>query len=79
MHKMCNILTTEFKERGDNRVEILKEFRESMKLTQNEFAENIGISTSFYIKIELGTRKPSREFISKLKNKYPQFDTNNFF
>lgn len=34
-------------------MEILKEFREIMGLTQNEFAESIGISTSFYIKIEL--------------------------
>lgn len=34
-------------------MEILKEFRESMELTQNEFAKNIGVSTSFYIKIEL--------------------------
>ncbi|MGN1298309.1 MAG: helix-turn-helix domain-containing protein [Clostridia bacterium] len=32
---------------------ILKEFRENMKLTQSEFAKSIGISTSFYIKIEL--------------------------
>ena len=29
-------------------MDILKEFRESMKLTQNEFAESIGVSTSFY-------------------------------
>lgn len=34
-------------------MEMLKQFRESKKLTQNEFAENIGISTSFYVKIEL--------------------------
>lgn len=34
-------------------MEILKEFRESMKLTQNEFAEGMGISTSLYTKIEL--------------------------
>lgn len=40
--------------KGDKKVmDILKEFRESMKLTQSEFAENIGVSTSFYIKIEL--------------------------
>lgn len=32
---------------------ILKEFRESINLTQSEFAENIGVSTSFYVKIEL--------------------------
>jgi len=34
-------------------MEVLKEFREKMKLTQSEFAENIGVSTSFYVKIEL--------------------------
>lgn len=34
-------------------MEILKGFRENLKLTQNEFAESIGVSTSFYIKIEL--------------------------
>lgn len=34
-------------------MEILKEFRENLKLTQSEFAENVGVSTSFYIKIEL--------------------------
>lgn len=34
-------------------MKILKEFRERLKLTQNEFAESIGVSTSFYIKIEL--------------------------
>lgn len=34
-------------------MECLKEFRENMKLTQSEFAKNIGVSPSFYIKIEL--------------------------
>lgn len=34
-------------------MKMLKEFRENLGLTQNEFAKNIGISTSFYIKIEL--------------------------
>lgn len=53
MHKMCNILGSEFKERRQNNMEILKKFRESINLTQNEFAESIGVSTSFYTKIEL--------------------------
>lgn len=57
----------------------LKEFRESKHLTQNKFAKDIGISTSFYIKIENGTRKPSSEFIRKLKVVYPEFDANIFF
>lgn len=34
-------------------MEVLKQFREDMKLTQNEFAKSIGVSTSFYVKIEL--------------------------
>ncbi len=34
-------------------MEMLKEFRENMNLTQSEFAESIGVSVSFYIKIEL--------------------------
>lgn len=34
-------------------MEFLKEFRESLGLTQDEFAKNIGVSTSFYTKIEL--------------------------
>ena len=34
-------------------MKMLKEFRENMKLTQSEFAENIGVSLSFYVKIEL--------------------------
>lgn len=38
-------------------MEALKEFRERMNLTQNEFAKNIGISLSFYVKIELRNKK----------------------
>ncbi len=32
---------------------VLKNFRENIGLSQNEFAESIGVSTSLYIKIEL--------------------------
>lgn len=38
-------------------MEILKEFRESMNLTQNEFAKKIGVSLSFYIKVESRNEK----------------------
>ena len=38
-------------------MKILKEFRESMDLTQNEFAEKIGVSVSFYIKVESRNKK----------------------
>lgn len=60
-------------------MEELKEFRKSLNLTSQEFAEKIGISKSLYDKVETGVRKPSRKFTTKLKSKYPQFDVNIFF
>ena len=57
----------------------LKEFRQSLNLTLQEFADNINVSKSYYEKIESGQRKPSREFMTRLKNKFPQFDVNIFF
>lgn len=60
-------------------MEILKKFRLSLGMTAQEFADYIGISKSLYDKIETGIRKPSREFTTKLKKKYPQFDVNIFF
>lgn len=57
----------------------LKEFRISLNLTLQEFADNVKVSKSYYEKIESGQRKPSREFITKLKHKYPQFDVNILF
>lgn len=38
-------------------MEILKKFRENLNLTQSEFAKDIGVSTSFYIKIELRNKE----------------------
>ena len=60
-------------------MKVLRDFRISLNLTSKEFAETLGISKSLYEKVELGFRKPSRNFITKLKTKYPQFDTNIFF
>ena len=57
----------------------LKDFRISLGLTIKEFAETIGVSKSLYEKVEGGYRKPSREFITRLKSKYPQFDVNILF
>ena len=67
MHEMCKNKILQYTKRviylpqnlkkGGNSMEILKEFRESIKLTQNEFAKSIGVSTSFYIKIELRFQK----------------------
>lgn len=60
-------------------MEVLKKFRKGLNMTQKLFAKSIGVSESLYIKIELGIRKPSRNFISKLKSKYPEINTNVFF
>ena len=60
-------------------MEVLKNFRESLKLTTQQFANSMNVSKSLYEKVETGVRKPSREFTTKLKTKYPQFDVNIFF
>ena len=60
-------------------MEQIKEFRNSLGLTINEFAREIKVSKSLQEKIESGARKPSREYITKLKSRYPQFDTNLLF
>lgn len=60
-------------------MECLKDFRISLGLTIQQFAYSIKVSKSLYEKVEMGARKPSREFISKLKIAYPQFDVNIFF
>lgn len=65
IHKLCNILTTEFEEGGGKKVMIiLKEFRENLKLTQNTFAENLGVSTSLYTKIEARIEKAKQGIYS---------------
>lgn len=56
----------------------LKEFREAIGKTQEEMANEFGISKSFYEKLESGDRKPGRELIEKIKIKYPLLDINIF-
>ncbi len=60
-------------------MEILKKFRLNRNYTTLQMAEKIGVSKSLYEKVELGIRKPSREFTSKLKKEFPEFDVNIFF
>ncbi|MBR4694026.1 MAG: helix-turn-helix transcriptional regulator [Bacilli bacterium] len=56
----------------------LKEFREAINKTQEEMAKELGISKSFYEKIESGARKPGRELLEKIKIAYPLIDINIF-
>lgn len=60
-------------------LEVLKNFRISLGLTSQGFADKIKVSKSLYEKVESGARKPSREFLTKVKKAFPQFDINVFF
>ena len=57
----------------------LKNFRTDRGLTVSSMANKIGVSKSLYEKVELDVRKPSREFTSKFKKAFPEFDVNIFF
>lgn len=60
-------------------MEQLKKLRMSENLSQKDFAKKIGVGISMYSMIESGYRKPSRNFLEKLKKEYKMFDTNIFF
>lgn len=57
----------------------LIEFRKSLNLTQKEFSNKIGITLTYYSKIELGQRNPSYNFLNKLKNAFPNISIDNIF
>lgn len=57
----------------------LTEFRNNLGLTQLQMAEKLGISLSYYSKLEVGKRNPSFNFITKLKKVFPSIDTEIFF
>lgn len=59
-------------------MEALKKFRESQGKTRKEMAAILGVSLSFYEKIELGDRSISGNFLRKLKSKFPTLDVNIF-
>ena len=53
--------------------------RKKHNLTTAEMAETIGISKSYYEKIEYGERNPSYNFIHKIKTTFPDVDTQYLF
>lgn len=57
----------------------LRKFRESQGLSRQKMADVLGVSRSFYEKIEIGDRAISGNFLKKLKNKFPLIDINVFF
>lgn len=57
----------------------LVSFREKNGKSQKEMAEMLGISLSFYIKIEHGLRNPSYNFINKFKEVFPEANVDEIF
>lgn len=54
-------------------------FRKDLNYTIDEMASKIGVSSSFYEKIEYGDRNPSFNFITLFKKTFPTADTNYIF
>ncbi|MEA4805056.1 helix-turn-helix domain-containing protein [Acetobacterium wieringae] len=53
--------------------------RKKLNYTQKEMADYLGISVSYYAKIENNSKLPSYNFINIIKKKFPECDTNIFF
>lgn len=57
----------------------LKKFRLKRKLTQEEMAEKIGVSISYYRKIEQGYYEPSYQFLRNVKETFPNVSIDKLF
>lgn len=57
----------------------LKRIRKENNLTQIEMSRLIGFSLSTYEKIERGHKKPSRNFMERFKEKFPEFKIDDIF
>lgn len=57
----------------------LFEFRKSVALTKKAMAEKIGVSASYYYKVESGYQNPSYEFLKKFKGKFPDANIDHVF
>jgi transcriptional regulator with XRE-family HTH domain len=60
-------------------VKKLKKFRLLEELSQVNFAKKIGVSISLYEKVERGDMLASRNFMSKIKNEYPEINIDEIF
>ena len=59
--------------------EKLKEYRNSIKKTQEEMDTIWGITVSFYKQIECGAKNPSIQKIKEFKKKFPTANTEEIF
>lgn len=54
-------------------------FRKERDLSISEMAKKIGISESYYEKIEYGNRTPSYNFLTKFKDAFPGTNMDDIF
>ncbi|MVX62268.1 helix-turn-helix domain-containing protein [Clostridium chromiireducens] len=59
--------------------EFLLKFRKERNLTQEEFSNKLGITLTYYSKIELGLRNPSYNFLNKFKDAFPNASVDEIF
>lgn len=59
--------------------DLLSKYRISKNLSMKKMADKIGVSKSYYEKIEYGDRKPSYNFISKFSLQFPDADIDILF
>lgn len=57
----------------------LKEFRKQKGLSQEKMASELGVSLSMYAKVEQGAAKAGRNFMEKIKRKYPEASIDHIF
>lgn len=57
----------------------LKTYRISLNLNQKEMAQKIGVSASYYYKVESENQNPSFEFLSKFKKVFPKISIDELF
>ncbi|MFR7561715.1 helix-turn-helix transcriptional regulator [Faecalibacillus intestinalis] len=57
----------------------LREFRESLHMSQKNMAKRIGVSPSYYYKVESGYQNPSYEFLAKFKRSFPNASVDQIF
>ena len=57
----------------------LKEFRQSKGLSQEAFAQKIGVSYSMLVKVENNKANASKNFMDKVKRIYPDISIDKIF
>ena len=57
----------------------LREFRESLHMSQKNMAKRIGVSPSYYYNVESGYQNPSYEFLAKFKRSFPNASVDQIF